>query len=221
MNDDWSRVYPNVQLGANVTLHGPCVLGMPPRGREPGELPLVIGDDAVIRPFTTIYAGTTIGRDFQTGHCVLIREDNVIADGCSVGTSSVLEFGNRVGEGSRVHSGCFLELTTLGKHVFVGPNVVFTDDPHPMKCPRYTECLGGVTVEDYARIGANATLLPGVVVGKNAFVAAGSVVLRDVPPDTVVAGWPAKKLKMVGDLVCHAGFYEHPYCWPPYVREEE
>ena len=213
-------VYPNVHLGKGVVLHGPCILGMPPRGKEPGELPLVIGDGAVIRPFTSIYAGTTIGRNFQTGHCVSIREDNVIGDDCSVGTSSTVEFGNRIGNGSRVHSGCFLELVTIGEHVFVGPNVVFTDDPHPMKCPRYQECTGGVTVEDLARIGANATVLPGVTVGRNALVGAGSVVVRDVPPDCVVAGSPARVIKRVDELTCHAGFFERPYCWPPYVPED-
>ena len=221
MSDDGIQVYPNVQLGKDVTLHPPCILGMPPRGKEPGELPLVVGDGAVIRPFTTLYAGSAFGRNFQTGHCVSIREDNIVGDECSIGTCSTIEFGNRIGTGTRIHSGCFLELTTIGEHVFVGPNVVFTDDPHPMKCPRYQECLGGVIVEDYARIGANTTLLPGVRVGRNSIVGAGSVVVRDVPPDTVVAGWPAKKMKMVSELVCHAGFFERPYCWPPYVPEDE
>jgi len=60
--------------------------------------------------------------------------------------------------------------------VFVGPNVVFTDDPHPMNCPRYKECKGGAVVHRLARIGANATILPGVVIGENALVGAGSVV---------------------------------------------
>lgn len=221
MRDDDIRIYPNVELGEGVTLLGPCILGMPPRGAEPGELPLVIGDGAVIRPFTTLYAGTTIGRDFQCGQCVSIREDNLIGDDCSIGTGSAVEFGNRIGHGTRVHSGCFLELTTLGEHVFIGPNVVFTDDLHPMKCPRYQDCRGGAVVEDLVRIGANTTLLPGVRVGRNSIVGAGSVVVKDVPPDVVVAGWPAKHIKRVDELVCHPGFLERPYCWPPYTPEGE
>jgi acetyltransferase-like isoleucine patch superfamily enzyme len=103
--------------------------------------------------------------------------------------------------------------------VFIGPNVVFTDDPHPMKCPRYLECKGGVTVRRLARIGAHSTLLPGVVVGENALVGAGSVVTRDVPPGTVVAGNPARVIKKVEDLDCPPGFYEKPYRWPPYLNE--
>lgn len=215
-------IYPNVYLGDGVQIEGPCVIGKPPRGKEPGELPTVIGCNAVIRPFTTIYAGTTIGADFQSGQGASIREDNVLGDDVSVGTNAVLEFGNRVGNHVRIHSGAFLELTKLGDYVFVGPNVVFTDDPHPMGCPYYKECKGGgPTVETLARIGANSTLLPGVRIGRNALVGAGSVVVRDVPPDVVVAGNPAKEVKKVSELICYPGFFERPYVWAPYIDGEE
>jgi acetyltransferase-like isoleucine patch superfamily enzyme len=210
------QVYPNVEIGEGATLDPPLVLGKPPRGKEPGELKLVIGAGAVIRPFTTIYAGTVLGAGVQTGQCVSIREDNVIGAGVSIGTGAILEFGNRVGDRSRIHSGCFLEMTIIEEDVFVGPRVVFTDDPHPMGCPRYKECLGGVTVRALARIGANCTLLPGVVVGRNTLVGAGSVVTRNVPDDMVVAGNPAKVIKAVADLKCVAGFFDRPYDWAPY-----
>jgi UDP-3-O-[3-hydroxymyristoyl] glucosamine N-acyltransferase len=140
-------VYPHVHLGENVVLEGPCIIGKPPRGKKEGELETIIGDDAVIRPFTTIYAGTVIGRSFQTGQGASIREDNVIGDDVSVGTNSVLECRNRIGNHVRIHSNCFLEWVTLEDYVFIGPNVVITDDPHPMKCPRFEDCLGGATVQ--------------------------------------------------------------------------
>ena len=213
------QFYPNVEIGEGVVLEPPLVLGKPPRGKEPGELKLIIGAGSVIRPFTTIYAGTVLGAGVQTGQCVSIREDNEIAEGASIGTGAILEFGNRVGARSRIHSGCFLEMTIVEEDVFVGPRVVFTDDPHPMGCPRYKECLGGVTVRTLARIGANCTLLPGVVVGRNSLVGAGSVVTRAVPDDMVVAGNPAKVIRPVADLKCFAGFYERPYQWAPYSSE--
>ena len=111
-------------------------------------------------------------------------------------------------------------MTIVEEDVFVGPRVVFTDDPHPMGCPRYKECLGGVTVRALARIGANCTLLPGVVVGRDSLVGAGSVVTRHVPDDMVVAGNPARLIKAVAELTCTAGFYERPYEWAPYVKGE-
>lgn len=215
------QIYPGVEIGEGAVLEPPLVLGKPPRGKEPGELRLVIGPGATIRPFTTIYAGTVIGSRFQTGQGASIREDNEIGNDVSVGTNAVLEFGNRVGNGVRIHSGCFMEMTTVEDHVFVGPHVVFTDDPHPMGCPRYKECLGGVTVRTLAKIGANCTLLPGVEIGARSLIGAGSVVVRSIPEGVVAAGNPAKVLKKVEELQCHAGFFERPYVWEPYQSRSE
>jgi acetyltransferase-like isoleucine patch superfamily enzyme len=213
------QIYPGVEIGEGVTLEPPLVLGKPPRGREPGELRLIIGRGAIIRPFTTIYAGTILGDWVQTGQCVSIREDNEIGERASIGTGAVLEFGNRVGPRSRIHSGCFLELTIIEEDVFVGPRVVFTDDPHPMGCPRYRDCLGGVKVRALAKIGANCTLLPGVEIGRNALIGAGSVVTKSVPEGMVAAGNPAKVLKRIEELKCMPGFFDRPYTWAPYVEE--
>lgn len=215
--NETAKIFKNVTLGEGVTLHHLCVLGMPPRRRVDGELPLVIGDGAIIRAFTTIYAGNTIGARFQTGQCVSIREDNLIGDDVSIGTNSVLEFGNRIGVRVRIHSNCFLEMVTIGDDVFIGPHVVFVDDPHPMNCEKYQECLGGPVIEDLVRIGSNSTIMPGVRIGRNSLVGAGSLVISDVPPNSVVAGHPAKVIKQIDDLICCKGFYEKPYSWPPYT----
>jgi acetyltransferase-like isoleucine patch superfamily enzyme len=209
-------IYPNVKIGQGSIIYGPTIIGQPPRGKKAGELPVIIGEGAIVRPFTTIYAGNTIGKNFQTGQGTSIRENNVIGDGVSVGTNAILEFENKIGHNVRIHSGCFLEMVTVGDDVFIGPNAVFTDDPHPMNCPHYKECKGGAVVENLARIGANVTVLPGVVIGRNALVGAGSVVVKDVPPDMVVAGNPAKVIKRIQDLVCPPGFFERPYLWAPY-----
>lgn len=205
-------VYPNVQLGEGVVLQPGTIVGLPPRGREPGDLPTIIGPGSVIRAHTVIYAGTTLGARFNTGHGAMIREENVLGDDCSVGTYAVLEAGNRVGDRTRIHSHCFLEHVILGKGVFLAPNVVFTDDPHPI-CPRYTDCVLGAVVEDDVSIGGNSTILPGIRVGRGALVGAGSVVTKDVPEAVVVAGNPARVIKAVRDLVCFKGYFERPYVW--------
>jgi acetyltransferase-like isoleucine patch superfamily enzyme len=210
------QIAPGVRIGDGCDLQPPCIVGKAPRACEPGERELHIGRDATVRPFTTLYAGSTIGERLETGQGASIREDNVLGDDVSIGTNTVLEFGNRVGNRVRIHSGCFLEMVTIEDDVFIGPNVVFTDDPHPMGCPRYTECKGGATVRRLARIGANSTILPGVVVGENALVGAGSVVVDDVPDGAVVVGNPARVIRRVDELVCEAGFYDRPYDWPPY-----
>jgi acetyltransferase-like isoleucine patch superfamily enzyme len=219
--DPQVRIARNVTLGEGCDLHAPCILGKAPRGAAEGERPLTIGAGAVIRPFTTIYAGSTIGARVQTGQGASIREDNVVGDDVSIGTNAVLEFGNRLGSRVRIHSGCFLELVTIEDDVFVGPNVVFTDDPHPMNCPRYQECKGGAIVRRLARIGANSTILPGVTIGEGALIGAGSVVVHDVPPGAVVVGNPARVINTVGSLTCPLGFFERPYTWPPYEDPQQ
>lgn len=209
-------IYPNVVIGESTIIEEPCIIGKPPRGAVPGEIALQLGNNCCIRPFSTIYAGSILGNNVQTGQGVSIREDNTIGMNVSIGTHSVLEFGNTIGDFSRIHTGCFLELTTIGKHVFVGPHVVFTDDPHPMGCPRYKECKGGPIIGDYVRIGANCTILPGVKIGKNALIGAGSVVVHDIPDNAVAVGNPARIIKTVDELTCSAGFYDKPYTWEPY-----
>lgn len=205
-------VYPQVELGEDTVLEPGVIVGLPPQGAEPGQLRTVIGPGSVIRAHTVIYAGTIVGARFHTGHGALIREDNQLGDDCSVGTNAVLEVGNRVGNGTRIHSQCFLEHVTLGSGVFLAPQVVFTDDPHPM-CPRYLDCVLGAVVEDDVSIGANVTVLPGVRVGRGSLVGAGSVLTRDVAPDSVVAGNPARPIKKVAELVCFKGYFERPYVW--------
>ncbi len=205
-------VFPNVEIGEGTILDPGVMVGVPPRGAEAGELPTRIGPGGRVRAGTIVYAGVTIGAGFNSGHAAMIREDNVIGDGCSAGTHAVLEPGNRIGDGTRVHSQCFLEHVTLGRRVFLGPGVVFTDDPHPA-CPRYLECVLGATVEDDVSIGGNVTVLPGLRIGAGALIGAGSVVTRDVAPGTVVAGNPARVVKEVHELICFKGSFERPYAW--------
>jgi acetyltransferase-like isoleucine patch superfamily enzyme len=205
-------LFANVTLGEDCVLEPPVIVGRPPRGKEDGELPTVLGKGCIVRAFTIIYAGTKIGDRLQTGHGALIREDNTLGDSCSVGTNAVLEFGNRIGNSVRIHSGAFLEMVTVKDHAFIAPNVVFTDDLHPL-CPKFKECVRGATVEERARIGANSTVLPGVVIGRNSLVAAGSVVVKDVKEGTVVAGAPAKLICSINELKCQEGLFERPYEW--------
>jgi acetyltransferase-like isoleucine patch superfamily enzyme len=90
---------------------------------------------------------------------------------------------------------------------------VFTDDPHP-QCPAYLDCVKGGTVRKRARIGANSTILPGVEIGEDALVGAGSVVRKHVAARSVVAGNPAVLVKDdIRDLACFVGIFPHAYSW--------
>jgi acetyltransferase-like isoleucine patch superfamily enzyme len=188
---------------------GPCVLGHPADGVD---APLILGDGVVIRAYAVLYAGAMLGDRVSVGHGALIREHNVIGDDSSIGSGVHLEPHNQIGARSRIHSGCFLSGSTVGDDVFIGPRVVFTDDPHP-PCPRYLDCVRGATIENGASIGGNVTLLPGITVGAGALVGAGSVVTRPVAAGDVVAGNPARRVGRRDELACFAGFFERAYAW--------
>lgn len=210
-------IYKDVLIGINSNISPFVILGKAPLNKKNSELKLVIGKNSTIRSFTTIYSGNVIGDYFSTGQNVSIRENNKIGNNVSIGSSSTIEFDNIIGDSTRIHSGCFLEMANIGENVFIGPNVVLTDDPHPMKCPYYKRCKGGVVLEDLVKIGANSTILPGIRIGRNSLIGAGSVVVKDIPPDTVFAGNPAKFIKNISDLKCEKGFFEKPYLWDPYI----
>lgn len=177
-----------------------CIIGVPPRGAQDGELETIIGDNSVIRAGTIIYAGNKIGSNFQTGNKANIRELNNIGDNVSIGTLSVVEHHVEIEDGVRIHTQVFVpEYTTLKTKCWLGPNVVLTNAMYPMS-PNVKDELKGPIIEEGAIVGANSTVLPGVNLGKDSVVGAGSVVTKDVEPSSVVCGNPAKFLKNKSNL---------------------
>lgn len=195
-----SRVFPNVKMGAAATIEDYCVLGVPPHGACAGELLTEIGPGAHLRSHTVIYAGNRIGRNFQTGHKANIRESNEIGDDVSIGTLSVVEHHVTIGNNVRIHSQVFVpEFSILEDGAWLGPHVVLTNAKYPL-APGVKKSLKGPRIGKNAKIGANSTILPGVVIGCNALVGAGSVVTRDVPENGVVVGNPARLIKDISLL---------------------
>lgn len=188
-------IAPGVVLGQDIVVEDYCIIGAPFPGFAGEET--VIGDSAVIRSHTVIYAGNRIGRNFQTGNKANIRECNEIGDDVSIGTLAVVEHHVRIGHRVRIHSQAFIpEFTELQDDCWIGPQVVITNAKFP-RSPRVKEELQGARVKRRAKIGANATLLPGVVIGENALVGAGSVVSKDVEDQAIVAGNPARFLRRI------------------------
>ena len=194
------RIHANVTLGVDASIGEFAILGEPPRGKKPGELETRIGARAVIRSHTVIYAGNVIGDDFQTGHGALVREENQIGDNVSIGSHSIVEHHVVIGNGVRIHSNVFVpEFSVLEDDCWLGPNVVVTNARYP-RSKNVKESLKGATIKRGAKIGAHATLLPGIVIGENALVGAGAVVVRDVPAGAVVVGNPARVIKRIEEI---------------------
>ena len=195
-----SLILPCVRFEGDHEIGPFCLIGQPFRGMNDDSTVTVIGAGAVIRSHGVIYAGNRIGRRFQTGHHVFIRECNRIGDDVSIGTLSVIEHHVTIGNRVRLHMQVFVpEFSILEDDCWIGPNVVLTNASYP-RGRRVKDELRGAIIRMEAKIGANATVLPGVTIGRGALVGAGSVVTKDVPGWTVVAGNPARVRGSVFDL---------------------
>ena len=157
-----------------------------------------IGEDALIRANTIIYCKVRIGKNFQTGHNVLIRENTSIGDNVSIGTNSVIEGNTSIGNNVNIQSNVFVPLnTTIGDFVFVGPNAVLTNDKYPI---RKDLTLKGPVVQKGVSIGANAIILPGIEIGEGSMIAAGALVTTNIPPWKLAIGSPAKIVELSEEL---------------------
>ena len=184
--------YPCNTIGDNVQCIGDVCIGYPTRGKytvEGGYEGATIKDECVLRSGTIIYCEVYIGKKVQTGHNVIIREFTVIGEGASIGSNTIIEGFCYIGKHTNIQSNVFIPTNCdIGDNVFIGPCCVFTNDKYP---PSYRK-LTGVTIESDVKIGANVTVLPGITIGEGAFVAAGSLVTKDVPPNMMAIGSPAK-----------------------------
>jgi acetyltransferase-like isoleucine patch superfamily enzyme len=138
-----------------------------------------IGEGTTIWQFVVILEGAKIG-----SHCNI---------NCHVFIEGNVEIGNNV----TIKSGCYIwDSTRIEDNVFIGPNVVFTNDQRPRSKKRVA--YQGITIEKGASIGANSTILAGVSIGKYAMTGIGSIITRDVPDHALVFGSPARIHGWVG-----------------------
>ncbi len=188
-------VYSNVNIGNDVIIEDHCIIGI----ETPNAKNKVtnIGSGSIIRAGTFIYQGNEIGKNFQSGNKVNIREDNIIEDNVSVGTLSVIEHNTKICKGTRIHSQVFIpEFSLLEENSWLGPNVVLTN----AKYPKHRDAkmnLDGPKIRTNVKIGANSTILPGIEIGTGSLIGAGSVITKNVKDGEVIAGNPGKKIKNV------------------------
>jgi acetyltransferase-like isoleucine patch superfamily enzyme len=176
----------NLLIGDDPVIQENVILGHSEHGQ------VIIGKNALIRSGSIIYSNVKIGNGFRTGHRVLIRENSEIGDNVLIGTNSVVDGNCKLGNNISIQTDAYITAyTTIEDNVFVGPRVVTTND----KYMYYGAKLAGPIIKKGARIGANATILPGVVIGEEAIVGSGAVVTRDVPAGSTVVGNPARVIR--------------------------
>lgn len=133
-----------------------------------------------------------IGEDTRIWQFCVVLKDAIIGKNCNICANVVIENEVKIGNNVTIKSGVQIwDGTIIEDNVFLGPNVTLTNDRHP-KSRNLDWKLEGITIKKSASIGANATILPGVIIGEGAMVGAGSVVTKNVEANTTVVGNPAR-----------------------------
>lgn len=147
--------------------------------------------DAMIHPSADVQSGN-IGSGTRIWQYVVVLPNAVIGQDCNVCSHCLIENDVILGDRVTLKSGVQLwDGLRVADDVFIGPNVTFTNDKFP-RSKQYPDAFTPTQIDAGASIGANATILPGIRIGRQAMVGAGSVVTRSVPPNAIVVGNPAR-----------------------------
>jgi acetyltransferase-like isoleucine patch superfamily enzyme len=200
-----SEVAPGTVLGKDCVIEYGARVGKLPRlgraSRASREVPgpAVLGDRVTVCAGAVVYAGTEIAADVVVGDGAQVRERARVGAGSVIGRAASVDNDVVLGARVKLQTGVYVTAgSVVEDDVFLGPGAVTTNDDtmgrHAPDAP-----LTGVTLRRACRIGGGAVLCPGVEVGEEAYVAAGAVVTRDVPPRAVVMGVPARVVREVGE----------------------
>lgn len=200
----------DVEIGANVVIHDGTrigdrvviqdnvVLGKQPKlssrstSRRAPLAPLEIGEGAAVCSGALVYAGTTLGPNAIVGDLATVRERCTVGEGVVIGRGVCVENDVPIGAFTKIQSNSYITAySELEDHVFIAPCVTTTNDNLMGRTEARHDTIKGAIIRRGARIGGGVVILPGVEIGAEAFVAAGALVTRDVPPAKLVAGLPA------------------------------
>jgi UDP-2-acetamido-3-amino-2,3-dideoxy-glucuronate N-acetyltransferase len=197
-------VYPGTKLGEGCRILDYAVVGKPPtlspRSTTVAEElpPLELGAGTVVSTAAIVFAGTTIGERVIVGDQACVRERCTVGDDVVIGRGSLVENDTAVGARSKIQADAYITAySELEEDVFIAPRVITTNDNFMGRTERRHALRKGPTIRRGSRVGGGAILLPGIEIGEEAYVGAGAIVLRDVPPRNVVVGNPARVLRDV------------------------
>lgn len=199
-----------VMLGEGSVVDVGAILGYP-AARGKNRDVVTIGNNARIRSGSVIYGGSRIGANLQTGHNVVIREENEIGDDFAIWNNTVIDYGCKIGNRVKIHCNCYVaQFTVIEDDAFMAPGVTIANDLHP-GCEKSAECMRGPHIKQGVQIGVNVTLVPMIEIGEHSLIGAGSVVTKDIPPYSLAYGNPARVVGDVRDMTCVSGLTDKPY----------
>jgi UDP-2-acetamido-3-amino-2,3-dideoxy-glucuronate N-acetyltransferase len=197
-------VYPGTIVPDDCTILDYAVVGkqptLSPRSTAKREElpPLELGPGTVVSTGAIVFAGTRIGARVIVGDQACVRERCELGDDVVVGRGSLIENDTTVGARTKIQAMVYVTAyTTVEEDVFLAPCVQTSNDNFMGRTERRHELRKGPIIRRGARVGAGAVLCPAVEIGEEAFVGAGAVVVKDVPPRVVVVGNPARLLRDV------------------------
>jgi acetyltransferase-like isoleucine patch superfamily enzyme len=204
---DFTIILDNVVIGDNVTIESHCLIGQTTPLSD-GK-PLIIGNNSLIRSHSIFYEGSQFGPKLMTGHRVTVREKIEAGENLLIGTNCDLQGHAKIGNYVRLYTGAQINhKSSIGDFVRIYQYSVLTNDPHPP-----SNIVLGVKVNKYAIIATMCCILPGVQIGEKAIVGAGSLVRKDVEPETLVAGVPAKFICRAAEIKLKDGTNQPAYPW--------
>ena len=203
---DTAIVYPGTVLGEGCKVLDYAVVGKQPTlsprstAKRDQLAPLEVGAGTVVSTGAVVFAGTTIGERVVVGDQACVRERCTIGDDVVIGRGSLVENDTSVGALTKIQAHAYITAySLLEDNVFIAPCVITTNDNFMGRTEERHELVKGPTIRRGARIGGGCVLLPGIEIGEEAFVGAGAVVIRDVPPRALVVGNPARQIREVPD----------------------
>lgn len=184
-----------------------------------------------IAPSADVAEQAILGEGTKVWHLAQVREDAVLGENCIVGRGAYVGTGVQIGDNTKIQNYALVyEPAILGHGVFIGPAVVLTNDTYPRAVSPDGSLKSahdwtpvGVTIEDGASIGARAVCVAPLRIGRWSTIAAGSVVTKDVPAFSLMAGVPARRLGWVGKagfpLKEADGFWVCPETGAKYIED--
>jgi acetyltransferase-like isoleucine patch superfamily enzyme len=193
------------RIGEASMIETGALLGKVPRlartSATPAESlpPLRMGVRVTVCAGAIVYAGSVVGDEAIIGDQAQVRERSVIGPQTVVGRGSAIDNDVTIGARVKIQTNVYVTAFSIVEDdVFIGPGASTTNDDTMSRHPR-GEALRGATLRRACRIGGGAVLVPDVEVGEEAFVAAGAVVTKDVPPRAFMVGVPARQVREVRD----------------------
>lgn len=200
-------IYEGSVIGSNVRIDDHAVIGKQPMraatsatSNDEHQKPCHIGNDTIIGTNAILYANCVVGEACLIADYASVRENVKIGNKNIIGRNATIENWCTIGNRCKIETNAYITAySNLEDDNFVAPGVVTSNDNYVGRDPERVKYFKGITMKNGARIGAQATILPGVTIGEESLVGAGSLVTKDTEPNKVYIGSPSRMVKEVDE----------------------